>query len=464
LQNRREKIFFSLSLSLFFFLFCLFVFFSFEFFRPSSSHYVQLRGDCRHVDTCNSPNVAVASASNLVSGCDAQLESNGVLCCIDDAVSQQAPLVTPSPTEAPQLPSGRSCSAYGVTGVCLDRNACPSGTTAQAYRRGVIEGCQNEPFNIRCCSAGKPAALPPGKTCVGYGRTGTCLRTSQCKSPYTSHRYRRGYVEGCENEDDDVRCCSIGIAPMDALPPIAAVPPRAGAITPCQTAALLQRAGVPSTYLHKLVCTAKYESTFNCNAQNLRNGDGSGDYGLFQANSRWWCTGGRGRNSGNGCRVGCLSLVGNCEEAARCAATILRTHRGGPPASMTAWVAYTSHRSECDSYRVPPSCGVSLLADEDGNQIEVFSGAENEVDVSGTTPLNGETDNALAIGLGVGIPVALICIVAIVVALVCMARPRSFDVESAVPTAPPQTQTFSSARSARNEVPMQSSRSNRAAY
>jgi hypothetical protein len=92
--------------------------------------------------------------------------------------------------------------------------------------------------------------------------------------------------------------------------------PSRGTITPCQTAALLQRAGVPARYVHTLTCVARYESTYNCGAQNLRNGDGTSDHGLFQANSRYWCTGGRGRNSATAAARR-APVCSNCANAAR---------------------------------------------------------------------------------------------------------------------------------------------------
>lgn len=352
------------------------------------------------------------------------------MCCID-AEPADFQATTSSSEAVATLPSGPSCSAYGVEGVCLVRTTCPRGTTAHANRAGFVSGCGNLARNVQCCSAGRPPALPAGKTCVGYGRTGSCLTSSRCESPYRTYGYRRGYVEGCENEPSNVQCCSAGIAPSDSLPPISGMTPSRGTITPCQTAALLQRAGVTSRYVHILTCVARYESTYNCGAQNLNNGDGTSDHGLFQANSRYWCTGGRGRNSGNGCRTTCASLS-DCATSAACAATILRTHNGGPPRSLSAWVAYNSHKSTCDNYRVPPSCGVSLLVGDDGEEIEVFSG-EGSGEEDGTPSDGTESDsNALAIGLGVGIPLAVLCIVGLVVVLM-MNRRTKFNVNEDVP-------------------------------
>ena len=61
-------------------------------------------------------------------------------------------------------------------------------------------------------------------------------------------------------------------------------------ITPCQTASYLRKAGFPEHVIPQMVCTAKYESSYNCRATNI-NSNGSEDYGLFQCNDYWWCSG-----------------------------------------------------------------------------------------------------------------------------------------------------------------------------
>jgi hypothetical protein len=153
-----------------------------------------------------------APASDQVSGCDASLESSGIMCCID-AEPADFQATTSSSEAVATLPSGPSCSAYGVEGVCLVRTSCPRGTTAHANRAGFVSGCGSLARNVQCCSAGRPPALPAGKTCVGYGRTGSCLTSSRCESPYRAYGYRRGYVEGCENEPPTFSAAPLALRP-----------------------------------------------------------------------------------------------------------------------------------------------------------------------------------------------------------------------------------------------------------
>jgi hypothetical protein len=63
------------------------------------------------------------------------------------------------------------------------------------------------------------------------------------------------------------------------------------ALTECQVAALLRTAGFPAGAIPAMVCVAKYESGYSCSAKNF-NSDGTEDFGLFQINSRYWCSGG----------------------------------------------------------------------------------------------------------------------------------------------------------------------------
>ena len=90
-----------------------------------------------------------------------------------------------------------------------------------------------------------------------------------------------GQVSGCERDPANVQCCvdAGSGAPVPTSPP--GNIPSSGVITPCQVAQLLRNNGVAEQYINRLVCTAKYESGFNCGAQNLANSDGSGDYGIY---------------------------------------------------------------------------------------------------------------------------------------------------------------------------------------
>ena len=58
----------------------------------------------------------------------------------------------------------------------------------------------------------------------------------------------------------------------------------------CQVVSYLKKAGFPSSSWGTMTCIAKYESSWNCDAKN-KNVDGSTDYGLFEINSYYWCSG-----------------------------------------------------------------------------------------------------------------------------------------------------------------------------
>ena len=71
---------------------------------------------------------------------------------------------------------------------------------------------------------------------------------------------------------------------------LGAITPSLSAASECQVAGYLKNAGFPSSSIGTMVCIAKWESSFNCGATN-HNNDGSTDYGLFEINSYYWCSG-----------------------------------------------------------------------------------------------------------------------------------------------------------------------------
>ena len=112
----------------------------------------------------------------------------------------------------------------------------------------------------------------------------------------------------------------------------------------CATANYLRKAGFPESSIGTMVCIAKYESGFNCDATN-KNTDGSTDYGEFQINSYWWCSG-DAKSKYNGCGVSCSSLF-NCQSNANCAYTVWKQQ------GYNAWYGYQNHKSTCDTYPKP---------------------------------------------------------------------------------------------------------------
>ena len=106
-----------------------------------------------------------------------------------------------------------------------------------------------------------------------------------------------------------------------------------------ETARLLRNAGFPESAIGKMVCTAKYESSFYERATN-RNTNGSVDYGLFQINSVHLRD------------AGCPSSTSALFDAAtnaKCAYAIYRMQ------GNNAWYGYQKHRAECNSTPAPAS-------------------------------------------------------------------------------------------------------------
>jgi len=111
----------------------------------------------------------------------------------------------------------------------------------------------------------------------------------------------------------------------------------------CDVADYLKHAGFSSSQIPTMVCISKYESSFNCDATN-ENTDGSTDYGLFQINSYYWCSGDP-NSKYNECGISCSSLF-DCQKNANCAHTVYRQQ------GYDAWYGYQYHKSECDNYTI----------------------------------------------------------------------------------------------------------------
>jgi Lysozyme like domain len=104
-----------------------------------------------------------------------------------------------------------------------------------------------------------------------------------------------------------------------------------------EVASLLREAGFPENQIGKMVCTAKWESSFYERASNKKNRNGSIDRGLFQINSvhlgAWSCP----RNG---------ELLYTAKVNADCAYDIWKAQ------GNRAWYGYRAHKTECDSYNV----------------------------------------------------------------------------------------------------------------
>jgi len=111
----------------------------------------------------------------------------------------------------------------------------------------------------------------------------------------------------------------------------------------CQIANYLRNSGFPESSIGTMVCISKYESSYNCDAKNT-NTDGSSDYGLFQINSYYWCSGDP-KSKYNDCGVTCSSLY-NCQTNSNCAYKVWKQQ------GYNAWYGYKYHKTECDSYKI----------------------------------------------------------------------------------------------------------------
>lgn len=113
-------------------------------------------------------------------------------------------------------------------------------------------------------------------------------------------------------------------------------------LEPSEVATYLRDAGFPEDQIGRMVCTAKYESSFYEGAANTRNKNGSVDRGLFQINSIHL-------GSMHGCpsRANAKTLF-DAATNTKCALAVFEAQ------GNKAWYGYRSHRSECDRYPAPP--------------------------------------------------------------------------------------------------------------
>jgi C-type lysozyme/alpha-lactalbumin family len=103
---------------------------------------------------------------------------------------------------------------------------------------------------------------------------------------------------------------------------------------------LLKDNGIPKAVIPKLVCTAKYESSFFEGATNANN-NGSIDRGLFQVNSIHL-----GSFSDCPAKNAAKELF-SAEANVKCAAAIYRAQ------GLNAWYGYRAHKKTCEAFVLP---------------------------------------------------------------------------------------------------------------
>ena len=129
-------------------------------------------------------------------------------------------------------------------------------------------------------------------------------------------------------------------------------------LSPSEIAGHLRAAGFPENQIGRMVCTAKYESSFYERASN-KNRNGSTDRGLFQINSIHLGTMRGCPSRGN------ADALWSASTNAKCAYAIWKAQ------GNNAWYGYRKHKSECDRYAAPRSANVPQDQDDvlqDANQ------------------------------------------------------------------------------------------------
>uniref|UniRef100_A0A6J0SD43 Lysozyme C, milk isozyme-like n=1 Tax=Pogona vitticeps TaxID=103695 RepID=A0A6J0SD43_9SAUR len=109
----------------------------------------------------------------------------------------------------------------------------------------------------------------------------------------------------------------------------------------CELASILNQHGMDGYYGYSLgnwICMAYHESRFNSKAVGPPNSDGSQDYGIFQLNSRWWCSNEQGTTA-NGCTSSCNAFIDDdITDDINCAKRVVQD-----PNRMDAWVAWVNN-------------------------------------------------------------------------------------------------------------------------
>ncbi|XP_015261708.1 PREDICTED: lysozyme C, milk isozyme-like [Gekko japonicus] len=124
----------------------------------------------------------------------------------------------------------------------------------------------------------------------------------------------------------------------------------------CELARLLKKQGLDEYEGYALgnwVCMAYHESKYDTQAVGPPNSNGSRAYGIFQINSRWWCSNGQGTTS-NGCETSCSNFLNDdITDDIECAKRVVRD-----PNKMDAWVAWKENCKGTDLSKWTSGCGL----------------------------------------------------------------------------------------------------------
>ncbi|XP_069959715.1 lysozyme C-like [Cherax quadricarinatus] len=163
----------------------------------------------------------------------------------------------------------------------------------------------------------------------------------------------------------------------------------------CELATLLEsKHQMPRDQVKNWVCIAQYESTFNTEAVNHGNWDGSKDYGLFQLSNKFWCQDGNWQGK-NVCKMSCTDLLDDSlTDDLACIQKIIKdTERWkGKGTGLTAWVAYVN---KCEN------------RDLNEYMSECWSGASNIINIKDESPQKPatQTENEKPVEAGEDYPI-----------------------------------------------------------
>ena len=145
-------------------------------------------------------------------------------------------------------------------------------------------------------------------------------------------------------------------------------------LSAAQVAGYVRSAGFPEAMVGKMVCTAKYESSFYQKASN------GSHYGLFQISKQHL-----------GTTSGCVSSVNGIYDPANNAKCALGVYKAQ---GLGAWEAYTSHKSTCDRYKAPAS------ASSTASSTSTSTSGSSTSDTSTTVPVPVPRPSDSDLGLG----------------------------------------------------------------
>jgi hypothetical protein len=154
-------------------------------------------------------------------------------------------------------------------------------------------------------------------------------------------------------------------------------------LSAAQVAGYVRAAGFPESMVGKMVCTAKYESSFYQKASNGTH------YGLFQISKQHL-----GKTSG------CVSTVAGIYDPANNAKCAFGVYKAQ---GLGAWEAYTSHKSTCDKYKAPASAATTASPSDDtssSSTVPIPTPRPTDADQSDSSSDDTTTDSSINLSGG----------------------------------------------------------------